>query len=342
MIYLDNNATTALDPAVLKVVAEELSAGPANPSSVHQFGQRARARLADARRTVAAYFNARPQEIVFTSGATESLNWLIRSLAKGKRVLSSPLEHAAVYNVLEKMPTQWAMPNVAEPDDSIGLMVFMSVNNETGERTDIERLAHIAKMRNIPLIVDGVAQVGKEAVHIPDGVTAYVFSGHKFHAPKGTGGVVLKGPATPLLVGGPQEAGRRAGTENLAGIVGMARALELIEPAHFDQMRSLRDHFEARVRAALPSVRINGTNRTSNVSNLAFPGVDGETLLFALDRAGLACSFGSACSSGTLSVSRVLAAMGVKDASLRFSLSRFTTLAHVDEAVDILLANAVV
>ena len=354
MIYFDNNATTALDPLVLEAIIQELSCGPSNPSSVHTLGGQARGRLASLRHQVAKHFSVQSQEIVFTSGATEALNQVLFSFAerlKGRTILASSLEHAAVDSALKSLQkkghpvrflpgTSWGAPKLEEVEaaltDDVGLMVFMAANNETGVKTDLNGLAALAEKRGLPLIVDGVALVGKETFILPKGVTAFVFSAHKFHGPKGAGALIIRSPLSPLIHGGPQENGRRAGTENLASLVGLAKALEIQKfPISF------RRHFESLLLSSIGGLQINGEGpRLESCSNLSFEGLSGESLLIHLDQAGLLCSFGSACSSGTLSHSRILLAMGLgkkrAESALRFSFSRFNTLEEIEKAVDII------
>jgi cysteine desulfurase len=341
-MYFDNNATTAPDPEVVSTILEELLKGPSNPSSVHSFGQSAKGRLAQARRDVASYFGVQPQEIIFTSGGTEALNHALFSLGRGKRILSSDLEHAAVFETLKKERVELikgvvTLEKVAASIDNCDLLVFMAANNETGMLNPINEIADLAARKGVPLIVDGVALVGKERVTLHPGITAFACSAHKFHGPKGVGALITRQNLAPLLLGGPQEQGKRAGTENLPAIIGMAKALTLI--GDFDKIRRLRDYFEELLLA--DTIAINGEkNRVSNTSNIYFEGVDGELLMFNLDQSGICCSHGSACSSGSLQVSRVLLALGLgmkrAKSSLRFSFSRFNTKEEVEKGVEII------
>lgn len=355
MIYLDNNATTRIDPIVFEEMKPFLTEMVGNPSSIHRYGQKAKGVLIDAQKRIADFFGVRSDEILFTSGATEALNFLIRSVPKGGHVITSSLEHVAVLEPLKYSAcsvsyvdhvTVRAIEEVLQPDTE--MLVFMAANNETGILTEIAPIAHLAEEMKIPLIVDGVALLGKEPFSIPQGVSAICFSGHKIHAPMGVGVAIVRHPFRPhpFIVGGPQQRGWRGGTVNLPGIVGFAKALDLIEEGHFKQMRKLRDRFERGILESLEDVVIHGVDqhRLSNTSNIAFLGVDGETLLMSLDLHGIAASHGSACSSGTLEPSRVLLNMGVPKfvarSSLRFSLSRFTTEEEIDRAV-VLIADVV-
>lgn len=357
MIYLDNNATTFLDPIVLKAVESVLTGLYGNPSSIHRYGQAAKALLIHASKQVAAFFEVSQEEIVFTSGATEALNMVIKSMTPGQHLITSSLEHAAVLEpikrsgcsvtYLDPFPTKGAIcPDQVEMalKPTTSMIILMAANNETGVKTDIEGIAKLAIKTGIPFVVDGVGILGKEEWKLPKGVAAACFSGHKIHAPAGVGCLVFRKQfkCRPFIVGGAQQNGFRGGTENLAGIIGFAKGLECIkEKIREDQARiqTLRDRFEQGVLKNLSDVVIHGENqpRVSNISNLAFLGVEGETLLMLLDLAGLAASHGSACSSGALEPSRVLLNMGVSSqiarSSIRFSLSRFTTEEEIERAI---------
>ncbi len=361
-IYLDNNATTFLDPAVLTSLIAAFQAPFSNPSSVHSYGQAARAALVQARQTIANLLKVKLYEIMFTSGATESLNALIKGVFephfKG-HLITSNVEHAAVFATCKSLATKgvsvsflspgsWGAITVQAVEQAIlpttRLITLMAVNNETGVKTDLAAIANLAKAHQIPLIVDGVALVGKESFDIPAGLTALAFSGHKFHAPKGTGISWKRAslPYTPLIIGGEQETGQRGGTENLPGILALVTALNLFylaEPHSIKNMTVLRDHLESELSQKLVGIYINGEGpRIGNTSNLAFEGIEGETLLLMLDRAGIAVSHGAACASGALEPSRVLLNMGFSKehaaSSLRFSLSRFTTELEIAQTID--------
>lgn len=343
-IYLDNNASTPLDRYVMQAAQEEMNFLVSNPSSPHQEGQWARGRLDKARRTLASYFKVRPQELLFTSSGTEAMNFLILSAIKMKKgeIVSSSSEHSCVYQLLKDRPETKFIQGVptlekveAACTPHTALIVLMAVNNETGIKTDIASIAAWAEKRGILFIVDGVAWLGKETIHLPQGIAGIGFSGHKIHAPSGIGCAIFRPPLkpSPLLVGGAQEFGYRAGTENMLGIAAFSKAIELLNENDFEKIKALRDHFE---KGLPPGVIVNGKNypRISNVSNLLFPNHDGETLLMKLDQAGVSASLGSACSSGALEPSRALLSLGLsyKEAksSLRFSFSRMNTLEEVD------------
>jgi cysteine desulfurase len=361
-IYLDNNATTGMDPRVVKAMVDDLSSIPANPSSIHSFGREAKQRLHQARSTIADSLNIKPNEIIFTSGGTESLNMLLYGLAlkRGDHLITTDVEHSAIFNSIKRIETQgvsvsylpvgpWgaATPHSVEAaiTPNTRLIVLTAANNETGVKTEIAQIALLAKRYAIPFIVDGVALLGKEPLELVEGISGMGFSGHKIHGPKGVGFAFVRSTLKlhPLLVGGEQEYGRRPGSENLTGILGLATAVALLDEELKEgvgRMRRLRDYLEKGLKERVPALRINGQGpRISNTSNLTFPGIDGESLLIALDLAGVAASHGSACTSGALEPSRVLLNMGLSPtearSSLRFSLSRWTTQEEIDKAIQI-------
>jgi cysteine desulfurase len=363
-IYLDNNASTALDPRVLSLLTESLLQLTGNPSSIHSFGMESRNAINKARRIIAQFLKVKPSEIIFTSNGTEGMNMLIEGiLAKysSGHVVTSSTEHACVYSSLKRIeargfktsflnPGPWGAVTPAAVENALRgdtcLIVLMAVNNETGVKTDIETIAKIAKEKKVPFIVDGVALLGKESFTIPEGVSAMCFSGHKIHAPKGIGFVYLKStlPFIPLIVGGDQESGRRGGTENVPGIAALGEAIKILEkelPEASVRMQKLRDKLEKGLFSKLQGLSINGEGpRSCNVSNISFENIEGETLIARLDREGIAVSHGSACSSGALEPSRILRNMdlpaGRADSAIRFSLSRFTTDAEIEDAIEII------
>lgn len=359
-IYLDNNATTLRDPRVIAVMSHYLQEGGGNPSSIHFWGRAAKAALSKARRTIADYLKVKPAEIYFTSSGTEGANMLLRGLVKKGHILTSNVEHACVFATVKAMeqdgfPATYLSPGLmgaVTPQavqealrSDTRLISLMAVNNETGVKTDIAAIAEIAKERRIPFVVDGVAWLGKESLTIPEGVSAMFFSGHKLHCPPGIGFVYVRStmPLQPLLMGGEQESGKRGGTENLLGIVGLEEAVRLLNtelPAATACMQRLRDRLEDGLMRELEGVQINGTGpRICNTSNLSFAKVEGETLLTQLDLQGIAASHGSACASGALEPSRILRNMGLPAAiaasSIRFSLSRMTTEQEIDRCIDV-------
>jgi cysteine desulfurase len=361
-IYLDNNATTTIDPRVLKAMLVEYSASPANASSVHYFGQQAKAWLMNARQTISSFFGVKPQELIFTSGGTESINLLIRGLfgyrPQGQLVTTS-IEHAAVYRTVQSLETAgvevawlpvtaWGAPLPRDVEGAIQsntkAIILSAANNETGVKIDMEAIAAIAQRHGIPLIIDAITLIGKEEPVIPNGVSAIAFSGHKFHAPKGIGGAIIRSGLKlfPELTGGAQEYMRRAGTENLAGILGLAEAFEILrenQDAITRHLFCLREHFEKNLFSQIADVSVNGTGpRIANTSNISFEGVDAETLLVHLDMEGVAASHGSACSSGALEPSRVLLQMGLDRttarSSVRFSFSRMNTIEEINTCIE--------
>lgn len=354
-IYLDNNATTQLDPNVLQAMLQELQGPPANPSSIHELGQRAKQLLRASREKVARFFGVKPEEILFTSGGTEAINYFLRGL-KG-HVVSTKIEHSAIFHTLQlKEDVRVSYVPVGlfgapMPEDierailpETCAIVLSACNSETGVKIDLPRIAAIAEAKGIPLFIDAVAYIGKEYLTLHPGITAVAMSAHKLHGPKGVGALYLKGgfKLPSLLTGGPQEQMRRAGTENLAGILGFAQALQIVSNTQ-EQITSHLSHLQARLEAGLkaniPDLIVHGTGpRICNTSNLAFPDVDGETLLMQLDLAGIRASHGSACNSGHVEPSRILTEMGItrKEArsSIRLSLSRMNTVEEVDCAIE--------
>lgn len=363
-IYLDNNATTPLDPRIKDSLLTELTQLIGNPSSSHFFGQQVKARLVQARNSIAAFLRVKSNEIIFTSGGTEGINMVMRGifgLNPSGHLITSNVEHSSVRATAKQLeqngcevsylsPGLWgavspdAVKAAIRPNTK--LIVLMAVNNETGVKTAIEEVAAIAKEAKIPFLVDGVALLGKELFSIPEGVSAMCFSGHKLHAPQGIGFSFIRSNLKlhPLITGGGQEYGRRAGTGNLIGILALEQAIELLNqelPHASERMKSLRDRFENSLKNKLPYISINGLGpRVVNTSNVAFEGINGESLLMSLDLAGIAASHGSACTAGALEPSPVLLNMGIPldlvRSSIRFSLSRFTTEEEIDQAIEVI------
>lgn len=367
-IYLDNNATTPIDPRVAEHVADLMQRPLGNPSSFHAFGREAKELLSEARRKIAGAFQVKPQQVLFTSSGTESLNHVIRmvcSTSPNGHIVTSTTEHACVYQTIKEITdsknSKWKATflnsgefGAISPSDleaailpETKLIALMAANNETGVLSDVEAYAAIADAHGIPLLVDAVSLIGKESFHLPRGVSALCFSGHKFHAPVGTGVTILQRPLHKLnayITGGSQENGRRASTENVINISATALALELaLEalPKSHERMLRLRDQLYDGLLEQVGGIQINGKGpRLCNTLNLSFNGIDGETLLINLDRAGLAASHGSACTTGALEPSRILLGMGYSyekaGASIRFSLSRLTTPEEIERAIQII------
>lgn len=356
-IYFDNNATTPLDPEVIKTIQMALDQQLFNPSSPHQFGQSAKGFLSDARRTISDFFKLKQNQIIFTSGGSEGASLCLRGFGKQSHIIASTIEHACVYETLEDLKKDGAeitylpvgLTGCVNPQDieaairpNTSLITIMAANNETGVINDINSIGTIATKHKIPFVVDGVAILGKEQFTIPEGVSAMFFSGHKVHAPQGVGFVCVKPrlKLKPIILGGSQEFGMRGGTENMLGIISLAKAIYMLNPQDIEKIRELRDKLESAL-LQLPGVSLNGTgSRVSNTTNLCFSKMDGEALLVALDQAGIAVSLGSACSSGAIEPSRVLLNMGLSvpqaRSSLRFSLSRLNTADEVDRAIEII------
>ena len=370
-IYLDNNATTPVDPAVLEAMLPFFSADFGNASSIHTFGQRARAAVETAREQVAAPLNARPQEIVFTSGGTESDNHAIFGVvnasmaATAKHIITSSIEHEAVLNTCQALETQGVavtylpvnrdgLINLEDLRKAIRpetvLITIMHANNELGTVQPVAEIGRIAAEADVYFHTDAVQSVGKIPVDVKSlQLDLLSLSGHKLYAPKGIGALYIKGSARvrQFLYGGHHQRGFRPGTENVAGIVGLGKAAELARislDSDAQRISSLRDQLERGILSGIPDSRANAANapRTPNTSNITFPGIEGEALIIALDLKGLACSTGAACSSGAVEPSHVLTAIGLPAsearASIRFSLGRKTTAADIEAALGIVAA----
>lgn len=358
-IYLDNNATTRIDPRVLEIMQKAYSF-PANPSSIHAYGKKAKIHLTEARELIASYFLKRPDNLFFTPSGTLSLNLLVQGLLPNSgSILTTDIEHACIHETMLEIqkkkkyrvdflsvgkrgaPTLELIKKNLKEDTQ--LMVFSAVYSETGAMISLDEIANFAKIKNIPLIIDGVALLGKKCFTIPEGVSGMAFSSHKIHGPKGVGLIYLENPClfSKQVFGGGQEMGIFPGTENLEGILGFAKAVELLKidlPKAEDHMSSLRDYFELSLLKALPDIQINADGpRICNTSNIAFTGIDAEALLFSLDMNGVYASLGSACSSLALEPSRALINMGYSPkralSSIRFSLSRDTKKEEIDYAI---------
>ncbi len=366
-IYLDHNSSTPIDKRVLQAVIQEIEEGIGNPSSIHSHGRKRHQKLEQCRQILAQFLKVKPQEIIFTSGGTEGANFLLHGILHGNdkgHLITSNGEHSCVYQIAKELEKRGCEVSFLEtglwgaihPEavkaairPSTRLISLMAVNNETGVKTDIEAIALIAQEARIPFIVDGVALLGKEAFTIPLGVSAMFFSGHKWHAPKGVGFVFCRSflKIMPLLQGGSQEFNRRAGTENLPGIAGLAAAIEILNKElkeGSEHMQRMRDRLEEGLVTRLEHVVVNGQGpRIVNTSNLSFLGVDGESLLMSLDMEGISVSHGSACSSGAIEPSRILLNMGVSYAqaccAIRFSISRFTTEQEIDSCLETVVRN---
>jgi cysteine desulfurase len=362
-IYFDHNATTPAHPEVVTTVARVLSESFGNPSSVHTFGQRAKAILDEARTAVAALIDASPDDVVFTSGGTESDNFAIRGIAGAatdrRHLITTGIEHEAVLNTMRALETQGWRVTVLPVDESgvvspealhaalapdTALVSVMHANNEVGTIQPIAELAAIAHRAGALVHCDAVQSAGKIPVSIKAlGVDLLTISGHKFNGPTGTGALWIRRGVRlqPFLTGGRQERNRRAGTENVAGLAGLgvAASLARLRLNALGAVALLRDRLESGILAHVPGTTVNGdrTRRVPNTTNIGFDGVEAESLLIALDLDGIAVSTGSACSSGTMEPSHVLRAMGLGRErtrnSLRFSLGLGNTTDEVDAVV---------
>ena len=366
-IYVDNNATTQVAPEVCAAMAPFFSETYFNPSSMYEPAQHAAAALAAARGAVASAFHLTdPRQILFTSCATESNNWAIIGAAKAnparRHIITTTVEHPAVLEVCKDLERAGCAVTYLPVDEQgnldVGqfiqalrpdtlLVTIMHANNETGVVFPVERLARIAKETDPAILVhtDATQSVGKLPIDL-EGEFRHVdflsFSGHKLHAPKGVGALFIRRGAAcrPLMIGGHQESGRRAGTENVPYIVGLAKAVALAA-AHYEdeetRVRRLRDRLEQGIVATIPNVQVNGQGapRLPNTLNVACHYIEGEGILYQLSAAGICASSGSACTSGSLEPSHVLRAMRVPftavHGSVRFSLSRYNTDADIDE-----------
>lgn len=375
-IYLDHNATTPVHPAVLEAMLPYFGAEFGNPSSVHQFGQRASHAIEQARGSMAALIGARSSEIVFTSGGTEADNAAIfgivghalrtrKSSSAPPHLITTVIEHDAVLNSCRALEARGISVTyvpvdaggIVSPDairaairPETALISIMYANNELGTVQPIEEIAKIGAEARVPLHTDAVQAAGKIPIDVNRlGVQLLSLSAHKFCGPKGAGALFIrKGiEIDPLLHGGPNERRRRAGTENVAGIVGLGKAADLARRDLAEtsaRMAELRDRVEAGLLAAIPGARVNGdpARRIPNTCNVLLPGAESESLLIALDLAGLACSAGAACSSGAVDPSHVLTAIGLSPgearASVRLSVGCGTTPDEIDRALELIPA----
>ena len=367
-IYLDHNATTPVDPAVADAMDAAQRRCFGNASSVHTFGQAAKAAIDDARTSVAGLLAARGNDVIFTGSGTESDNLAIRGVAaaaafSGRRhLIASSIEHEAVLNTLKSLARQgWTttlLPvgesGVVEPDalsaaltDETALVSVMLANNEIGTLQPVAELARRARERGALFHADAVQAAGKHPIDVNAlGVDLLSISAHKFNGPKGVGALWVRRGARLVapITGGRQERNRRPGTENVPGIVGMGAAARLAGDklaADAARVAALRDRLEAGVLDGVPGTLVNGTGeRVPNTTNISFDGVEAEALLIALDLEGIAVSTGSACSSGTLEPSHVLRAMGFRphraQNSIRFSLGLGNTEDDVTRAIDVM------
>lgn len=366
VIYLDNNATTQPAEEVVRAMEPFVREWYGNPSSVHRFAQRSRHAIAEARAQVAALVGSAEGELTFTSGGTESINTalcgLLAARTPRKRIITSAVEHSASRELCRQLARQGV--EVVEIgvdavgmldlgalsgalDDRVALASFMWANNETGVIFPVAQVARMCREIGVPFHCDATQAVGKLPVTVPQaGMDVMSFAAHKFHGPKGIGALYIRRGLriAPLLIGGPQEGGRRGGTENVAGIVGMGAAAQLAGKCLplMNQVASLRDRLEEGILQCIESTAVHGNAaaRLPNTTNIGFRSLEAEAILLLLSERGICASAGSACSSGSLEPSHVLRAMKVDEPSahgaIRFSLSRYTTSAEVERTLQVL------
>jgi len=378
-IYLDHAATTPLDPDVLGTMLPYFTERYGNPSSIYQLGQEARAAIDQARAACARVLGCEPSEIIFTSGATESDNLALRGVAWGARlalrnngalphIVTTAIEHHAVLHTAQSLQREGFSATYVAPDsrgivdpEAIAaavrpetcLISVMYANNESGAIQPIQEIAEVARDRGIPLHTDAVQAAGTLSVNVDAlGVDLLSLSAHKFYGPKGVGLLYVRRGTTIDFQqkGGGQEQGRRGGTENVPGIVGLGMALERADAwrdAYADHCARLRDRLADGLFAAIPEAMLNGPSdlrlRLPNNLNVTIPGIQGETLLLSLDVLGVAASAGSACTTGNTEPSHVLRAMGLSDdgcrSALRFTVGRSNTEQQIDDAIDALVGS---
>jgi cysteine desulfurase len=364
-IYFDNNATTKVADEVLEEIKPYFCDLYGNPSSMHTFGGQIGIKIREAREKTAALLGCDPSEIIFTGCGTESDNTAIKGTLAAhpnkRKVITTRVEHPAVlsvcrdlenqgYTVVELAVDKKGRLNLSELeshlDDNTAIVTIMFANNETGVVFPVEKIAEMVKSKGIVFHTDAVQAVGKIPINLSkSNIDLLSLSGHKLHAPKGVGVLyVRKGTRlAPFMLGGHQEGGRRAGTENVPGIIGLGKACELAM-RNFDQenkkVKSLRDKLEKGILTKCPDCMVNGDteSRLPNTSNISFEFIEGESILLMLDRFGICASSGSACTSGSLEPSHVLRAMGVPftaaHGSIRFSLSRYNTEEEVNFTIE--------
>ena len=363
-VYMDNNATTMTAPEVVEAMKPYWSEVYGNPSSAHTFGGALRKDVDAARAKVAGILGAEPEEILFTAGGSESDNLALRgavgALGREKRhIITTRVEHPAVLATAQMLKREGYFLTLIPVDragvldldllersitDQTGLISVMWANNETGVIHPIEKIASLAREKGVLFHTDAVQALGKLPIdlsRVP--IDLLSLSGHKIHGPKGIGALYVRRGTklTPLILGGHQERGRRAGTENVPAIVGLGEAVALAQ-RHLEQeievVRVLRDRLEEGILSTCKGAIVNGTNRLPNTLNVSFEFIEGESILLKLDELGVCASSGSACTSGSLEPSHVLRAMGVPftaaHGSIRFSLSRYNTIAEVDYVLE--------
>ncbi|SGA07921.1 cysteine desulfurase family protein [Chlamydia abortus] len=358
MIYLDNNAMASLEPGLLDFLQQLFSQGIyANPSSVHSAGKKSRKLIHDTTGLIQRVLSF-PGKIIYTSSATESLNLAIASLPKGSHVITCSSEHPAIIEPLKHadLSVSYLDPEqgscVVSPQQieaairpTTSAIVLGWVNSEIGAKIHIEAIAQIANERHLQFIVDATAIIGRERVSIPQGVTMVAFSGHKFHALSGIGALLISAgvKVAPLIWGGGQQGGVRSGTENLWGIASLFYIFTMLEKQQeeiAERIAHYRNNFEKRLKEHIPEMHIHCEHqpRVNNISAIAFPPLEGEVMQIALDIEGIACGYGSACSSGATTAFKSLVAMNMEQdvatATLRFSFSHLLAQEDLDLAIE--------
>lgn len=365
-VYFDNSATTKTDERVIEAMMPYITENYGNPSSIYKIGRENRKAVEEAREQVAKALNCEPNEIYFTNGGSESDNTAIRGIAyayknKGNHIITSKIEHPAVLETCKQLEKEGfevsyigvdengiikldELKNAIKPTTT--LISIMFANNEIGTIEPIEEIGKIAKENNIFFHTDAVQAVGNVRIDVKQlNIDALSMSGHKFYGPKGIGALYVKKGIKfeKLINGGHQERNKRAGTENVAGIVGLGKAIELAYQEldeHNKKIKELRDYYVEQVKAKIPYIRINGdeTKRLPGNSNISFRFIEGEGLLLNLDLKGICASSGSACTSGSLDPSHVLLAIGlpheIAHGSLRISIGKYNTKEEVDYLVE--------
>lgn len=365
MLYFDNSATTKTDNRVIDTMMPYITNNFGNASSIYSIGRQSRSAIENARSQVSKFLNCNASEIYFTSGGTESDNLAIMGIANaykknGNHIITSTIEHPAVLNTLERLKRQGfdityvdvdknGIIDVDKLENSITdrtiLITTMFANNEIGTIQPIEKIGKIAKAHKIVFHTDAVQAIGHIDIDVNKlNIDSLSLSGHKIYGPKGIGALYIrKGvKCDPLILGGHQERDHRAGTENVAGIVGLGKAIELLNDLDNELISQLRDHTLYRITNEISGVTVNGSmeHRLPNNINVSIDGISGDALLFNLDLKGICASSGSACSSGSLEPSHVLTAIGVPEklakSSLRITLGKYNTLEECDFLVDVL------
>jgi cysteine desulfurase NifS len=364
-IYLDHNATTSLDPEVLRVMSDCMEKSFGNPSSIYSEGREAKAHLEASRRSLAQLLNCTARRIVFTGGGSEANNLAIKGAVFAswngrKHVITTAMEHPAVLEAcrwLEKLDYNVTYLSVGKsgqvsPDDlrkaitpQTLLITIMMANNETGSIQPIVEMAQIAREKSVLFHTDATQAIGKVSVDVEAlGVDMLTMSGHKLYGPKGVGALFVRKDLEldPLIHGGKQERGLRAGTENLINIIGLGKAAELAVQRlpEVDRIRRMRDRLESGIRRLVPEARLNGheTERLPNTLNMILPGIRGESLTLALDQGGVSISSGSACRSGSPKPSHALLAMGLSEEDAHCAIRLSLGWRNTDEEIDTTLS----